>query len=201
MQSERYIVVLIADLQKRRWAFPAHLSHFITGSCRHCQRKEHLPTTFNLSFTFTSPVDTNLSTLVAGRASPTSSRFISNFPQPSRKILSQQLDMIAIRTFLVSLLALATTPASPTAGYLVKSHDFNGVPVNLSIPSSFDRATRGTLSRRWDGSPAMGTEFQTAKNKGCTLWAQMHADDAQAGAFFTPPRDSAHSDYLALSGK
>ncbi|KAF1933176.1 uncharacterized protein M421DRAFT_415538 [Didymella exigua CBS 183.55] len=104
-----------------------------------------------------------------------------------------------MRVFLVSLLALATTSASPAGGYIADSDDSGGVPVNVIIPSFFDRVTKGTLLRRWDGSPAMGAEFQKAKNKGCTLWAQMHTDDAPAGNFFDPQRDSAQSDYLELS--
>jgi hypothetical protein len=106
-----------------------------------------------------------------------------------------------MRALLVSLLALATASASPTGGYQTSSQEPNIAPANVSIHSFYDRAVRDTLAKRWDGSPAMGGEFQKAKNKGCTLLAQMHADDAQAGQIFVPPRDSAHSDYLELSGK
>lgn len=106
-----------------------------------------------------------------------------------------------MRTSLVSFLALATASASPTGGYQTGAQDPNVGFVNVRIVSLYDRAVRNTLARRWDGSPAMGEEFQKAKNKGCTLVAQMHADDAQAGEFFVPPRDLAHSDYLGLSGK
>ncbi|KAJ4372715.1 hypothetical protein N0V86_008080 [Didymella sp. IMI 355093] len=104
-----------------------------------------------------------------------------------------------MRAFPVWLLALITAYASPTGGYRANSHNSNGAPANISIPSFFDHAIRGTLSRRWDGSPAMGDELQKAKNKACTLWAQMHVDDTKAGKYFSPERDSAHSDYLELS--
>ncbi|KAF3053853.1 hypothetical protein E8E11_011136 [Didymella keratinophila] len=106
---------------------------------------------------------------------------------------------MTVRTFLVFLLALANTSASPTGGYQSSSQDPNITLTNVSIPSFYDRAVRSTLAKRWDGSPAMGGEFQKAKNKGCTLLAQMHGNDVQAGQIFEPPRDSAHSDYLELS--
>ena len=106
-----------------------------------------------------------------------------------------------MHVFLVCLLAQATTSASPTGGYQASSQELNIAPANVSNPSFFERAVRGDLARRWDGSPAMGDEFQKAKNKGCTLWAQMHADDANAGKLFSPKRDAAHSDYLELSGE
>lgn len=109
--------------------------------------------------------------------------------------------MVAMRAFLLVLLALASTLASPTGQNQADSHRLNAVPINVSTPSFFDHAPRDTVSRRWDGSPAMGAEFQKAKNRGCTLWAQMHGGDAEAGKLFAPTRDSAHSDYLELSGK
>jgi hypothetical protein len=56
------------------------------------------------------------------------------------------------------------------------------------------------LSKRWDGSPAMGQGYAKAKNKGCTLWATMHSDDSKAGQPFTPSQTSAHSDYVQLYG-
>ncbi|KAJ4406908.1 Mitochondrial import inner membrane translocase subunit tim8 [Didymella pomorum] len=104
-----------------------------------------------------------------------------------------------MHTFLVPLLALAGTSAYPIGGYQTSSENPDVTLANMSIPSFYDRAVRGVLAKRWDGSPAMGAEFQKAKNKGCTLLSQMHADDAQAGQLFEPPRESAHSDYLELS--
>lgn len=76
--------------------------------------------------------------------------------------------------------------------------------VNLSAApgetSSFIISAFSNLSRRWDGSPAMGQEYAKARSKGCTLWSMMNSDDADAGQMFTPPRASAHSDYLQLEG-
>lgn len=132
---------------------------------------------------------------------PTSSKTLHLLLQPSRKFLVQQSDTVAMHTFLVPLLALAGTSAYPIGGYQTSSENPDVTLANMSIPSFYDRAVRGVLAKRWDGSPAMGAEFQKAKNKGCTLLSQMHADDAQAGQLFEPPRESAHSDYLELSGK
>lgn len=106
-----------------------------------------------------------------------------------------------MRNTLFSLMALATASVSLTGGTQAGAQGRDVGSVNVSIASFYDRAVQNTLASRWDGSPAMGEEFQKAKNKGCTLLAQMLADNKQAGDFFVPPRDSAHSDYLELSGK
>jgi len=186
------------------YSFLGSLSNFVIPVDRSCclpNRKEqttkHLRSRLHLHQAHCG----RLSTLIATRASLTSSNPFNDSSQSSRGLLVQQSDTMAMRTFLVSLLALANTSASPTGGYQTSSQDANVALTNVSIPSFYDRAVRSTLAKRWDGSPAMGGEFQKAKNKGCTLLAQMHGDDAQAGQMFEPPRDSAHSDYLRLSGK
>ena len=106
---------------------------------------------------------------------------------------------MAPRAFLASLVALSTTSSSPTARCVGDSGmaGFVGSPFDLS-ETSFPNVS--VLSKRWDGSPAMGRELTTAKGKACTLWPMMHLDDAKAGQMFTPPRVSAHSDYLQLDG-
>ncbi|KAF2995710.1 hypothetical protein E8E13_004176 [Curvularia kusanoi] len=76
--------------------------------------------------------------------------------------------------------------------------DFVDSPVASGETSSFNISAFSNHSKRWDGSPAMGQEYAKARNKGCTLWSMMNSDDAAAGQMFTPPRTSAHSDYLQL---
>lgn len=106
-----------------------------------------------------------------------------------------------MRASLVSFLAITATSASPNDEHQANFEDLNVTLTNTSIYSIYGHAIRSSLAKRWDGSPAMGGELQKAKNKGCTLLAQMHTDDVKAGQFFQPSRHSAHSDYLELSGK
>lgn len=103
------------------------------------------------------------------------------------------------RVFLVWLVALSIASASPAARY---PHDsgktgFVDSPVSLVI-SGLPNAS--ALSKRWDGSPAMGQELAIANGKACALWSMMHLVDAKAGQLFNPPRALAHSDYLQLDG-
>lgn len=100
---------------------------------------------------------------------------------PAQRCLGTPLKMI-IRTFLA---LLAASALASTSSFGLSAVD----PRNVS-----------TLSKRWDGSPAIGQEYAKAKNKGCTLWSMMHMDDKKAGELFMPPRPSAHSDYLQSDG-
>lgn len=107
---------------------------------------------------------------------------------------------VTTRAFLVSLVALSTTSASPTPKY---SRDLEHASethnsVKLDGRNFFNSYS---LSKRWDGSPAMGRELGSANSKACTLWPMMHLDDAKAGQMFSPPRLFAHSDYLQSDGR
>lgn len=52
------------------------------------------------------------------------------------------------------------------------------------------------LSKRWDGSPAMGDNLMKAKSKECTLWSILYLNDADVGRLFNPSRAVPHSGYL-----
>ncbi|KZM27505.1 uncharacterized protein EKO05_0005255 [Ascochyta rabiei] len=96
-----------------------------------------------------------------------------------------------------SLVALFMTSGSFAAKYL--HHPDQRVRVNTAVYTGKSSATNiSTLSKRWDGSPAMGRELHDANGKACALWPMMHLDDAKAGQMFTPPRALAHSDFLQL---
>lgn len=104
------------------------------------------------------------------------------------------------RFFLAFVVALFTTSASPAGHYLYKPE--RPVVVDAGVYLTGLRSTSSSgISKRWDGSPAMGQELQAANNKACSLWSMLHLSDAAAGQLFTPPRALAHSDYLQLDGK
>ncbi|XPS69871.1 hypothetical protein M3J07_002115 [Ascochyta lentis] len=102
-----------------------------------------------------------------------------------------------MRTFLVSLVALSITSGSPATRYMHSSDQTVSIDATDHL-SKADVTNTSVLSKRWDGSPAMGREFQGANGKACALWPMMHLDDAKAGQMFSPPRALAHSDYLQL---
>lgn len=104
-----------------------------------------------------------------------------------------------IRTVLGLVVAFSTVSPSPLTSYLGGS-DMIGSSVSSADVSTLGLNNVSALSKRWDGSPAMGQEYAKAKNKGCTLWSMMHMDDTKAGELFTPPRALAHSDHLQLDG-
>lgn len=107
---------------------------------------------------------------------------------------------VVTRAFFISLAAFSAGSASPAARYLQDS----GQAVSNSFAASVEElslANGSGLSRRWDGSPAMGRELDAAKGKACSLWSMMHLDDAKAGQHFSPPRAKAHSNYLQLEGE
>jgi hypothetical protein len=106
---------------------------------------------------------------------------------------------IATRAFLVSLVAQSTILASPTAISFGNTHGQVALDTADTF-SGFGSTNVTSLSKRWDGSPAMGRELDGAKGKACSLWPMMHYDDAKAGQMFSPPRTLAQSDYLQLQG-
>ena len=115
---------------------------------------------------------------------------------------NSQTPNMLIRILWVAFVGASTALPPPTTGYSSGSHqiDFVSTAINLGEKGFTNDSTFSGLSKRWDGSPAMGSEYAKAKNKGCNLWAMMHSDDANAGKLFDPPRDLAHSDYLQLDG-
>ena len=107
---------------------------------------------------------------------------------------------VTTRAFLISVVALSAASASPTGSYLLNFPQ-SAVVGAAAHPSESRSMNTSVLSKRWDGSPAMGRELQSANGKACNLWATMHLDDAAAGQLFTPVRALAHSDYLLLDGE
>ncbi|KAJ4343426.1 hypothetical protein N0V95_006650 [Ascochyta clinopodiicola] len=95
------------------------------------------------------------------------------------------------------LVALSVTSGSPAVRHMHSPDQKVGVNTAVYLVKS-GAANISALSRRWDGSPAMGRELHGADSKACTLWPMMHLDDTQAGQLFNPPRSLAHSDYLQL---
>lgn len=102
----------------------------------------------------------------------------------------------------VAFVGVSTALPSPTIRHSSDSHqiDFVSSAIDPEEKGFTNGSTFPGLLKRWDGSPAMGSEYAKAKNKGCNLWAMMHSDDAKAGKLFGPPRDLAHGDYLQLDG-
>jgi hypothetical protein len=107
-----------------------------------------------------------------------------------------------MRILWVAFVGVSTALPSPTTGHSGGSYqiDFVSSAIDPEGKGLTNGSTFSGLSKRWDGSPAMGSEYAKAKNKGCNLWAMMHSDDAKAGKLFDPPRDLAHSYYLELDG-
>ena len=107
-----------------------------------------------------------------------------------------------IRILLAAFVGVSTALPPPTTGYSGDSHQIDVVSsaINLKEKGFTIDSTFPDIAKRWDGSPAMCSEYAKAKNIGCNLWAMMHSDDAKAGKLFDPSRDLAHSDCLQLDG-